>query len=75
LALAIQVVVAVTTASIRPFTTLAFGILVPMFGIGMNGLWAARHGRFGPRILAAATPIRTSSSKTTGAIDQNESHG
>ncbi|MFT3854915.1 MAG: hypothetical protein QM733_19580 [Ilumatobacteraceae bacterium] len=29
---------------------LAFGVLVPMFGIGANGLWAARHGRYGPRI-------------------------
>jgi tryptophan-rich sensory protein len=28
---------------------LAFGILVPMFGIGVNGAWAVRHGRFGPR--------------------------
>ncbi len=30
---------------------MAFGILVPMFGIGLNGLWASRHGRFGPRIV------------------------
>ena len=28
---------------------LAFGVLVPMFGIGANGLWAARHGRYEPR--------------------------
>ena len=25
----------------QPGSTLAFGILVPMFGIGLNGLWAA----------------------------------
>jgi hypothetical protein len=49
--LAAQVVVAVTTAATRPFTTLAFGVLVPVFGVGLNGLWAARHGRFPPRAV------------------------
>lgn len=47
---AVQTVVAVATASARPFTTLAFGILVPMFGLGIGGLWAARHGHFEPRL-------------------------
>jgi hypothetical protein len=35
---------------------LAFGVLVPMFGIGMNGLWAVRHGTFGPRLDKSAQP-------------------
>lgn len=35
---------------------LAFGVLVPMFGIGMNGIWAVRHGTFGPRIDPAVHP-------------------
>ena len=48
-ALAIQVVVAIVTASIRPYTAVAFGILVPMFGLGLTGLWGARHGTFPPR--------------------------
>lgn len=48
-ALGVQVVVALVTASIRPFTALAFGILVPLYGLGLAGLWAARHGTFGPR--------------------------
>lgn len=30
---------------------LAFGSLVPMLGIGLNGLWSSRHGSFGPRQL------------------------
>ena len=53
--LAIQVVVAVATAVSRSSTdgragsTLAFGILVPMMGLGFNGLWAAEHGVFDPR--------------------------
>jgi hypothetical protein len=46
LALAVQVVVAVAVASVRPFTALAFGVLVPMLGLGLMALWGARHGRF-----------------------------
>jgi hypothetical protein len=45
-ALGVQVVVAVATASVRPFTALAFSVLVPMLGLGLMALWAARHGRF-----------------------------
>lgn len=48
-ALGAQVVVALGTAAARPFTTLAFGVLVPLFGLALTGLWGARHGRFGPR--------------------------
>ena len=44
--LAVQVVVAVAAASVRPFSELAFGILVPMLGLGLITLWAARHGEF-----------------------------
>lgn len=47
--LAVQVVVAVATASARPFTGLAFGVLVPMFGLGMLALWGALHGTFPAR--------------------------
>ncbi len=46
---AVQVVVSFATASVRPFTAVAFGILVPMYGLGMAGLWAARHGEFPDR--------------------------
>ena len=62
LCLLLQTVVAVATAMTRLTTpsdtassgssagsTLAFGVLVPMFGLGLNGLWAAVHGNFGPR--------------------------
>lgn len=47
-ALTLQVAVGITTASLRPFTSLAFGTLVPIFGIGLMGMWAARHGEFEP---------------------------
>lgn len=48
-AFGVEVLVALVTASIRPFTALAFGILVPLYGIGLAGLWAARLGTFPPR--------------------------
>lgn len=47
-ALGVQVVVGFATASARPFTSLAFGTLVPIFGIGMMGIWTARNGVFEP---------------------------
>jgi len=49
-AFAVQVVVALATASARPFTGLAFGILVPTYGLGLVGLWAVRLGMFPPRV-------------------------
>ncbi len=47
--LGIQIVVGVATAAVRPFTPLAFGILVPLFGLGLCGVWGAAFGSFGPR--------------------------
>lgn len=37
-----------TSTDGRSGSTLAFGVLVPLFGIGLNGLWASRHGSFSP---------------------------
>ena len=48
-ALAVQVVVGLATAGARPYTSLAAGVLVPMWGLGLCGLWAARHGVFPAR--------------------------
>lgn len=47
--LAVQVVVSVTGAAVRPFTELAFGTLAPVLALGWCGLWAVRHGTFPPR--------------------------
>jgi hypothetical protein len=52
-----QVVGALATAAARPFTALAFGVLVPVWGLALCGLWAARYGIFGPR-LPRAEPVR-----------------
>lgn len=48
-ALAVQALVAVVTASIRLYTPVAFGVLVPVLGIGLAGLWGSRHGSFPDR--------------------------
>ncbi len=53
--LGVQLVGGITTALMRSSTdgqrgsTLAFGILVPMLGLGLNGLWAAHYGNFSSR--------------------------
>ena len=43
-ALAVAVVTAGATGTVD-----AFGILVPMYPLGLIGLWGARHGVFPPR--------------------------
>lgn len=44
-----EIVVALVTASIGVFTSLAFGILVPVWALGLTGLWCARYGTFESR--------------------------
>jgi hypothetical protein len=77
-ALAAQVVVAFATAIARSSTdgrngsTLAFGILVPMFGIGLNGLWCSRNGSFSAREARANSgSVPTSDDE----MEQNSRHG
>ena len=48
-ALAVEIAVALASAGARFGTPLAFGVLVPVYGLGLAGLWAARHGTFPPR--------------------------
>lgn len=71
--LMVQIVVALVTAFARadaadgsPGTSLAVGTLVPMFGLGLNGLWAAYHGTF---------PPRDDGTTSTGDIGQNGDYG
>lgn len=47
-ALAVQVVVGIGGGAIKPEPG-AFGVLVPVFGLGLCGLWAVRSGTFPPR--------------------------
>jgi hypothetical protein len=48
-ALGVQIVTATATAAARPNTSLAFGILAPVYGLALQGMWASRHGVFPPR--------------------------
>lgn len=46
---ALQVAIGLGAAIARPYTSLAAGTLVPVYGLGLCGLWAARSGIFPPR--------------------------
>ncbi len=45
----VQTVGSFVAAGMRPFTGVAFGILVPIFGLAASGWWSARYGTFGER--------------------------
>lgn len=91
-ALAAQTVVAFGTAIARSRTdgragsTLAFGILVPMFGIGLNGLWCSRNGSFSARQVRIEPDVEPHTEPGIGAnsgsvptsdeeMEQNSRHG
>ncbi len=42
--IAVEAIVAIVGAAVAPYTSMAFGVLAPMFAIGMTGLWGARYG-------------------------------
>ena len=44
---AVQTIVPLAVAVVRPFT--AFAVLAPVWSLGLAGLWGARHGTFPPR--------------------------
>ncbi len=80
--LAMQVTVALVTALARsesedgsPGTSLAVGVLVPMFGLGLNGLWCAFHGVFPPRPDADSDDDQPDVVTSRSAIDKNDVHG
>lgn len=79
--LAIQIVVGLATALSRTQTSdgqqgtsLALGVLVPMFGLGMNGLWAAFHGTYAVRDDAERGDDPTDA-PSVGSIGKDGEHG
>ena len=74
--LGVQFIAGLVTAVLRSSTdgkrgsTLAFGILVPMLGLGLNGLWAAFHGHFEPRSGAKSSGVSPQASPS----GQDEDH-
>lgn len=65
-----QVVIAGVTASVRPFTSLAFGVLAPVWGLGVITLWSAKHGTFPAK--AVGRKPRPSTSGVEPAADRPE---
>lgn len=50
IALAVQVVAVVAAAAVRPYSDVAFGILAPMYGLGLMAMWGGRHGVFASKV-------------------------
>ena len=61
-----QSVAAVVFASVRLYTPLAFGVLAPMWALGLTGLWVARHGTFPSR-----APEPTRAARRAAARDEH----
>jgi hypothetical protein len=81
-ALVAQIIVALAVASIgmshdssaHRLNPMAFAVLAPMLGFGLNGLWAARYGRFGPRICEPRS-AQPEMPDNDVEMEQNSSHG
>lgn len=56
LSLTAQVVISIAVAWARLYTALAFGVLAPMWALGLTGLWVAAYGTFPERV---PEPTRT----------------
>ena len=51
--LVVEVVLVVVAVSVKPFSSLVFTSLAPMWGLGLAGMWSATHGSFPPRDAGA----------------------
>lgn len=49
LSLLVEVVAASVAAGLQPYTSVAFAVLAPMYGLGLMSAWGARHGSFPDR--------------------------
>ena len=57
-ALVVEIVAVVAAASVRPYTEVAFGILAPMYAMGLMATWGGRYGTFPDRPQKTATARR-----------------
>lgn len=48
-AFGLQCVIGLASAALRPYTSSALGVLAPVAGLGLAGLWGARYGTFPER--------------------------
>lgn len=51
----------------QEFNWAATIIVLPLFGMGINGVWVSMHGTFGPRILAARPSRRARPTRPVGS--------
>lgn len=67
--LALQCVTGIAGAVIAPFTAMAFGILVPLFGLGSLAWYGARWGEFSPKAPTKpkTKPVRVDPATTTAS--------
>lgn len=70
-ALAVEVVAVMAAALARPYSEVAFGILAPMFAMGLMGAWGGRHGSF-PRALPQVAPMARSTPECTSRTARRE---
>ena len=68
----VEVAVGVATAAVHVYTPLAFGVLAPMYGLALCGLWAAKWGTFPLRV---DEPRRKKSTGATSGSGQRGSTG
>ena len=70
-----QVVVAIVTASVRPFTSLAFGVLAPVWGLGIITLWSGRHGVFPAKSIVSRHLVHLTEADEAEESSDATTHG
>jgi hypothetical protein len=69
--LAVQVVGGFAAAASHVYTAMAACVLVPVFGIGMGGLWGSRYGVFPPRVTPKAASGR-GGNEVSGSVNSDK---
>jgi hypothetical protein len=69
--LVIEVVLVIVAVSVKPFSSLVFTSLAPMWGLGCAGAWAATHGTFPAKAGGAVADSGRSIGQNAG-LDEEE---
>ena len=69
--LVVEVVLVVVAVSLKPFSSLVFTSLAPMWGLGCAGAWAATHGTFPPKAGSTVADSGRSIGQNAG-LDEEE---
>lgn len=72
-ALIVQIVFSIIIASTHVYTALAFGVVAPMWALGLTGLWVAAYGSFPEREFDPRLDRgRSGRAKRPGSVDPKE---